>query len=55
MGVGTVLFQFAVGFFLALIIATTPRVAAHADNKQLVSRPLCIRVQCLALVRPGMG
>ncbi|KAL4450047.1 hypothetical protein ABPG77_010716 [Micractinium sp. CCAP 211/92] len=38
MGVGTVLFQFAVGFFLALIIATTPRVAAHADNKQLASR-----------------
>lgn len=39
MGLGTVLFQFAVGFFLALIIATTPRVAAHADNKRLVSGP----------------
>ncbi|KAL4452363.1 hypothetical protein ABPG75_008025 [Micractinium tetrahymenae] len=38
MGLGTVLFQFAVGFFLALIIATTPRVAAHADNKRLASR-----------------
>lgn len=38
MGLGTVLFQFAVGFFLALIIATTPRVAAHADNKRMASR-----------------
>ena len=36
MGLGTVLFQFSVGFFLALIIATTPRVAAHSDNPRLV-------------------
>ncbi|PSC72302.1 MATE family efflux transporter [Micractinium conductrix] len=38
MGLGTVLFQFSVGFFLALIIATTPRVAAHSDNPRLASR-----------------
>jgi hypothetical protein len=36
LGLGTVLFQFAIGFFACLIFATTPRVAAHADNKQLV-------------------
>lgn len=37
LGLGTVLFQFAVGFFLPLIIATTPRVAAAhaADNGQV--------------------
>ena len=37
LGLGTVLFQFAVGFFACLIIATTPRVAACSDNKHLVS------------------
>lgn len=46
MGLGTVLFQFAVGFFLALIIATTPRVAAHADNKRMVSRLWCTVAPC---------
>lgn len=38
LGLGTVLFQFAVGFFACLIIATTPRVAAHADNPRMASR-----------------
>ncbi|EFN54965.1 hypothetical protein CHLNCDRAFT_134737 [Chlorella variabilis] len=38
LGLGTVLFQFAVGFLACLIIATTPRVAAHSDNKALASR-----------------
>lgn len=51
MGLGTVLFQFAVGFFAALIIATTPRVAsAAAVGKRQVqwwgSKPCCL-VQCL--------
>lgn len=37
LGLGTVLFQFAVGFFAPLIIATTPRVAAaHAESRHLV-------------------
>lgn len=37
LGLGTVLFQFAVGFFAPLIIATTPRVAAaHAESGHLV-------------------
>lgn len=37
LGLGTVLFQFAVGFFASLIIATTPRVAAaHSESRHLV-------------------
>ncbi|KAI3438217.1 hypothetical protein D9Q98_000654 [Chlorella vulgaris] len=38
LGLGTVLYQFSVGFFACLIFATTPRVAAHSDDKRLASR-----------------
>lgn len=53
LGLGTVLFQFAVGFFAPLIIATTPRVAAaHAESRQLV-RGL---VRCrMLLSSPAVG
>ena len=45
LGLATVLFQFAIGFFAALIFATTPRVAAHSDDKRMVSASpaLCLR------------
>ncbi|PRW57123.1 MATE family efflux transporter [Chlorella sorokiniana] len=39
LGLGTVLFQFAVGFFAPLIIGTTPRVAAaHVESRHLASK-----------------
>lgn len=34
-GFGTLIFQFALGFFASLIFATTPLVASHAANKDL--------------------
>lgn len=53
LGLGTVLFQFSVGFFVALIIGTTPRVAAaHADSKRQASRAVASSVW-LALLLGG--
>jgi len=37
LGLGTVLFQFALGFFASLVFATTPRVAACAAIKDYKS------------------
>jgi hypothetical protein len=47
-----VLYQFSVGFFACLIFATTPRVAAHSDDKRLVRHSFppgpgrCVEVYC---------